>query len=416
MDDTETRDARTRDAETEPTRENVRPFARHREGAFDVVVVGGGVLGCAIARELAPDRDVLVLEQGELAGNASGLAGGIVSPSKFLAQFPDAARYATDFFRDFDGTGAFRLTERSRLGVVPREHEAAMRDRATTLAEHGFPVSFHERAALEDAYPTLDASEFVGAIEYRDHGWVDPYVYTRTLAEEAAERGAEFRTGVRVVGLRRSGGEVTGVETEAYDVEAPTVVCAAGWRARDLLSDAVSVPLRPWRINVCVLDVDGALPEDFPILHVEGGVTTRPKHDGTLRVGNVGGGVPDAPERLSSGGPATDEFVASAASDVAEVVPSFEGAEVVDHYSGIAGITPDVRPVVGEPAQAPDGLVVALGSGVGITCSPVVARGVRAAVCDDACPFPLDPFSPTRLDGYDPAFDVDELPGYWRPG
>lgn len=76
---------------------------------YDVVIVDGGVSGCAAAYDLAADHDVAVVEQGQIAGEASGLAAGLVAPTLFYAQHPAVARHANAWFRSFDGTRDFEL-------------------------------------------------------------------------------------------------------------------------------------------------------------------------------------------------------------------------------------------------------------------------------------------------------------------
>lgn len=389
------------------------PLARARTASADVVVIGGGVTGCAVAYRLASDHDVIVLEQGEIASNASGLAGGIVSTTKFLDYDPDAARFATEFFQSFDGTGDFWFTSRNRIGFVEPEDVKRFRAQAASLAKEGFPTTFLEPEAVKERYPQFDVSDFAGAMEYGSHGWVDPYTYTSTLRDRAEARGAEFRTGVRVTDVLTDGVDVVGVETPGYTLRAPWVVCAAGWQSKYIVEEFTSLPTRPWRIDCCVLDVGLALDDSFPIGHVETGFTFRPKHNGHLRVADVGSGVEQSPEETTTGTSASTKFLQRVQRDLPDLVTAVDEIDVVNDWAGVVGLTPDTRPIVDTVPDGPDGLVVAQPSGGGVTNSPVISATVRSLVTGERVPFATEYFALDRFDSLDDQFDLDRLPSYW---
>jgi glycine/D-amino acid oxidase-like deaminating enzyme len=197
----------------------------------DVVVVGAGVIGVAAARELAPDHGVIVLDKGQVAGDTTAKASGLITIVPDLDERPAVARYAVDFFEEYDGTGEFSFTPRESVQLVTDDEEAWARDQATRVADNGFDVEYLEPDAVEDRFPgefVLD--DFVGAVRWGDTGWVDPYTYTMTLRADAEADGVEFRTDTAVESVDAEGGDVTGVTTAAGRIEAPEVVCATGWR------------------------------------------------------------------------------------------------------------------------------------------------------------------------------------------
>ena len=213
------------------------------EADADVVVVGAGVIGSAIAAELAPDHEVLVLDKEVPGGEASSLAAGLVAPTLFMHQEPEAAVHANQFFRSFSGTGEFEFTERRRVELARPETADEARRQATEMKRKGFPVSFVDAADIEDSHRAFDLSEFSGAIEIADAGFVDdPHVYVRALAADAERNGAEIESGIEVTEIRTEDDEVAGVRTDAGEFDAPNVVVAAGWRTRELVSEYVDLP------------------------------------------------------------------------------------------------------------------------------------------------------------------------------
>lgn len=412
-----------------------------REVDADVIVVGAGAVGSAIASELSRDREVLVLDKESVGGEASGLAAGLVAPTLFMYEEPEAARHANRFFRSFSGTAGFEYTERRRVELVRPAAADDARRHADSIADRGFPVSFVDAETLEDRHPALDLSAFAGAIEIADAGFVDdPYVYTRALAEAAADRGAEIRTGVEVTGLRTDGGAVVGVETSTGEFDAPAVVAATGWRTRDLVADHVDLPVRPFLLQCVTLDPPTELDADFPLGRLPSDeVYFRPQSNGDLRLGG-GEYFIDDPESKTGGvneaaaaGRGETELTSQEAADasdaeeqfmnhVANVVPTFlngfddpDEVEFLRTWAGVGSANPDPSPILDAPDGAPDGLVVAAGfNGLGITKSPVAAAAVRALVTGEEPPFPLERYALGNRSTFSLDFDLQDTFGMGR--
>lgn len=373
-----------------------------------VVVVGGGVIGCAIARELAPAHRVLVLERNEIASGATARAAGEVTMTPSYTDEPAIAAHANEFFRDYDGTGAFEYVETPSIELVFPDREASARARVKRLRDDGVDVSFLDAASLEERWPRLDTTDYVGAVLHRDTGHLDPYTLTTTLQDDAADHGCRFMTGVTVTDVLVKGtpdtSRVTGVETDAGTVQADHVVMAAGWRTQTLLDDIIQLPVRPYRTQCLVLRPTIDLPPSFPMGWIPGEhVYFRPETNGDLLVGGWSF-AEDEPERASRH---ADE---SFRDHVAELVPRLlradESLRFVDGWAGIDGATPDTRPIIDIPSDGPGGLVVATGfHGRGVMTAPVAGTLVRCLITGEAPPFPRDQFVLSRFEERSPDFE-----------
>lgn len=371
---------------------------------YDAIIVGGGVAGCAIARELAADRDVLVVERGQLAAEATALAAGEVTMSPSYTDVPEIAEYANDFFRAYDGTGEFSFEERPSLELVPPDREGEARRRVERLSGEGVRASFLDADEVEARHARLDLSGFAGAVRHEDTGFLDPYTFAVTLAEDARNRGATILTDTEVTGLRVEDGDVTGVETDAGEFDAGTVVVAAGWRTERFLRERVQVPVRPYRTQCVVLHPAEELDEEFPMGWVPGEhVYFRPELNGDLLVGGWSF-AEDDPEGASD---QEDEAFRDHVADlVPDVLRGFDRARFVNGWAGIDGATPDTRPIVDAPEEGPKGLVVATGfNGRGVMTAPVTAAAVRELVGGAEAPFPLDEFALDRFDSRSTDFE-----------
>jgi glycine/D-amino acid oxidase-like deaminating enzyme len=372
---------------------------RKHEADSDVLVLGGGVIGCGIARILAPDHDVVVVEKGQVAGEASGLSAGLITPTLFHNHLPDVARHINQFFREFDGTRHFSFTERPRLELIVPDQESRARELVDEIQSNNLPVSFLEPEMVEETYPWFDMDRFVGAIEIADAGWIDPYSYTVALKKEAESQGATFETGVAVTDVLVEDGEAAGVETKEGVYRADEVVVAAGWRTRELLADHLEVPVRPYRLQCVTLDPGFDLPDNYPVARVSTEeMYMRPEHNGDLLVGG-GEYLENQPRRVTSGIDATEKFKLQVAEVVPSVVDSLQSAEFVDGWAGVDGCTPDSRPIIDAPTEGPDSLYVATGfTGLGMVNSPVAPTAIRALMTDESAPFSLDTFALNRFE------------------
>lgn len=368
------------------------------DGAFDTVVVGGGIAGCMAARELAADREVLVLDRDGVAGAATGRSAGLVAPTLFFGDLPGVARHANAFVREFDGTGGFTFTRRDRVDLATAAERVDAEATAAERADAGFPVTFLDAGTVRERYPALRMDGFAGAVEYRDTGWVDPYSYATALAREATEKGATVETGVDVTDVLVEDGSVVGVETGEGAYRAGEVVVAAGWRTGDLLADRLDLPVRPYRTQCVVLEPAEPLEESFPLVRVGSEhLYARPEHNGDLLVGG-GAGLTDDPEGASRS--ADESFRNRCAEVVPELFHGFDAAGLVNDWAGVDAATPDARPIIDAPCRGPDGLVVATGfNGLGVMLSPVVGPAVRKLLGGAPAPFPVAPFSLDRFEG-----------------
>ncbi|WP_049901428.1 NAD(P)/FAD-dependent oxidoreductase [Halococcus agarilyticus] len=375
----------------------------------DVIVVGGGVAGIAIARDLAADHDVAVIEKGQVAAEASGLAAGLIGLRATYPEEPAISDHAAAFFESYDGTGQFAYERREYVRLVPSDAAVEIH-REANAAGDGHAGTFRTPAELRERYRRLNADGFAGGVEYDaapGHGWLDPFTFAATLQDDAEARGATVHTETPVTDLLVEGGEVVGVETPDTTFRAPTVVVAAGWWTPRLLDGIVELPIRPYRTQCLVLDPGedvsdlpmGSLPEEH--------VYWRPERNGDLLVG----GWSFAVEEPAAASRSEDEgFRDHVARVVPRIFEGMDGAGFVDGWAGVDAATPDTIPVIDAPADAPDGLVVATGfHGRGVMTAPVTATAVRSLVTDADAPFPLDPFRVNRFESRSPDFEFRSI-------
>lgn len=373
----------------------------------DTVVVGGGLIGCALACELAArGQRVTVLDRGEPGGEASGAAAGMLSPQA-EAQEPSPFFELSLESRELYPAWTDALREETGLDVGYRRCGLLR----CVFADSPEPPLFETyawqaRAGLrvEDRVPSALAGELDGrlssrirrAVFFPDEAAVDPAALTRAAWLMAQRRGVRVRTGVCARSFRIERGACVGVETDAGDFAAGATVDAAGaWAAFDP-SGRVSIPVEPVRGQIVQLRVEGP---PLRTLVCSDEVYAVPRPDGTVLLGST-------VERVGFRKAVTAEAVERLIAAAVDLVPDLKSAQFVTAWSGLRPGTPDGLPVLGESGVP--GLFFAAGHfRNGILLAPVTAM-VVAGLLTEGPARDLSPFSVARFSAAASAARPDE--------
>lgn len=366
----------------------------------DVLIVGGGIIGGAMALELAQrGLHVAVLDRQELMHEASWAAAGMLSPAPdcpaaiplvslaraSLALYPnfvDAVQEASGVRTGFRAGGAVE-------GIF---HGDAERELSTLVALHrglGLacePLSLEEARKME---PALGRDARAAAF-LPDECSVEPRALTAAVLGAAASAGTALCPGVEVSSLVRQGNKCIGVKTSRGELfPAAQVVLAAGCWSSQISGAAPFAPTLPVRGQMAALKNFGA-----PIRHVlrsEHGYMVPRGMDSPQTV-VVGSTLENAgyEKRVTSGG---IEKILTAAN---ELVPQLAKAEIVETWCGLRPGTPDQLPILG-PAEV-GGLVFATGHyRNGILLAPITAKLIGEWIAEGRTSFAWDSFSPLRF-------------------
>lgn len=356
-----------------------------REGV-DVVVIGGGVIGCAAAYALSDEGlRVVVLERDRVGAHASGGAAGILSSRDDVPGTPmDIINRASLALHPLY---AERLREETRIDVeYQRAGSLTLLRSNEPEPEIRFDARRLDRRELLELEPEI-GGEWKGAILHVDDGQVNADRLTHALAEGAARRGVSIRGGTPVTGFRRRGDAIAGVMTPDGEIEAEAVVLAAG----------------PWS-GILTRDLD----LDLPIFPVKGEIVwakshphvlNRPVFAGCYLVPKPEIGLAIGATYLRAGFDRTPtiggalELLAAGVS----AVPALRRAAFDRVWSSLRPGTPDGIPILG-PVRSLRGLILATGhSAYGITLSLITGELVRNWVLERTQPFPTDAFSFDRF-------------------
>lgn len=375
------------------------PAGARRSGrSGDVVVIGGGIIGCAVARELASrGLRTTVVERGTPGQAATRAAGGMLSPyleagrpGPFLELCIHSLEIYPGWLRSVAEESGVSIPMRDSGKVVAALSEDGalrLRDRMSWWRERGADATWLEGEELRDAVPGLSRDAVAGVHIGRDRS-----VDNRRLGEatwKAAEaRGASFRVGTRALGIESAGGAVTGVRLQGgTSLSAYRVVVAAGaWSGR-LAGLPGPLPVEPVRGQMAAVH----LGEDAPDVTVEGPECYLiPRDGGRVVIGATS-------ERVGFDARATPGGLAGLLAAAIRLLPAIAGAPLLEVWAGLRPGTPDDLPVLG-PDPRLEGLFHATGHyRNGILLAPITARLLGELLSGQAPSRSLEPFRPERF-------------------
>jgi glycine oxidase len=363
--------------------------------SYDVIIVGAGIIGCSVARELARRRlRVLVLDRQEPGKEASWAAAGMLTPaaesSEALPLVP-LAKASLALYDRFVGeiehsTG--RKTDYRREGALEVFFGDGADERLavwlSSVRATGFQPEPLSAADLRRMEPELAADAAAGAC-VPDEGAVDNRLLTAAVAEAARREGAELRAGVEVARVVRAAERVAGVETRQGRITAKHVVVAAGSFSSQIDGAARYAPTIPARGQMAALR-----PATMPLRRVLRGPSYLvPRGDGRLLVGAT-------VEHAGFEKVTTAAGIGRLLGDAVRMIPSLAAAPIVETWSGLRPDTPDHLPVLG-PTDV-EGLWFATGHfRNGILLAPATAQALAEWITEGKTALPVLPFSPMRF-------------------
>ena len=352
----------------------------------DVLVVGGGVQGCSIAYHLAlAGVRVTLLEKHDIAAGASAAsAGGVRHQGRDLREFP-LAFAAIERWRGLEEELGHDLRYRRDGHLTVIEDEADLTELELAVERQvmaGLDISVVQGDDLRACVPGIGPTVVAGAFSPND-GHADPERTTQAFAAAAQRHGATICTGVRVRRLVLNDDRVTGVQTDAGDITAGTVVLAGGaWSTGLAAGIGLDLPIEPMGLQaLTTVPAPAAL---RPVM----GSTTRVISLKQLTDGRflLGGGWPGTFTLDSARGETLAENIAANVAEAVAILPAVANAPVERAWLGIEALTRDEVPILG-PVDGLDGLILSTGfCGHGFAISPAVGAAIAGHIMSGQFP------------------------------
>jgi sarcosine oxidase, subunit beta len=378
----------------------------------EVLVVGGGITGCATTYYLArAGHSVVLAEEHDLNTAASGRNAGSLhgqlqfepycrrGPQWSLDYLP-ALRFLNDSLAIWPalagelGTELEVSTRGGLLAADTDEDAARVAEKVSLEAAHGFPAELVTGSALRSLAPYLSPA-MVAAGYCASEGKVNPLLAGPAFARAARHHGARIliRTRVLTAGQCAGGFEVA---TSGPEIRCAKVVLAAGGHTPALAAQlGITLPVTDEPVQVHATEpIAPVIPH--LVYYAGGRLTLKQARSGTLL---IGGGWPAS---LAAGTGYPTVSTASMRQNLrvaAQVAPWMSSVRVIRAWAGIGNATPDLRPLIGEIPAVP-GAFVGMFPHMGLTAGPLMGQ-VLAALAEgrdpgrELQPFALDRFGPS---------------------
>jgi glycine oxidase len=361
--------------------------------APDFAVIGGGIIGCAIARALAArgaDR-IVVLERGQPGAEASGAAAGVLAVASSRAPRGvvfDLKRASAALFPALAaelGSETGIDVEYSTAGLLDlafSSREAEQLDRLVARRrEQGFRIDLLDADGVRRDYPQVNPAVRRGA-HFADDCAVNNTRMVEALQASAAARGVTFCTGAAVTRVDSDRGRVTAIEAGGERWSPGHVIVAAGaWSAAVGALFGVKIPVRVDRGEMMAVRPTAPLP--LTLSWRDGYLV--PRANGEVLIGSTS--TRGASEKIVTAGAA-----AILLGRAVRMVPGLADAAVVRSWAGLRPLSTLRRPIIG-PLRGFANVTLACGHHrSGILLAPITAQLVAELVLHQATTIPIQPF------------------------
>ena len=354
-----------------------------------VVIIGGGIVGASVAYHLTKLgwSDVVLIEQGQLSSGTTWHAAGLVGQLRATEGGTRLVQYSAKLYQELEAETGLGTGYKECGGVtVARTPDRMVQLLRTAAAAEAYDLECEiitpERA--KELYPVLEISDIQGAIWLPYDGTANPTDVTQSLAKGARLKGAQVFERTRVLGVTTKDGVVTGVQTDAGDIEAEIVVnCAGQWAKAIGAMCGVNVPLHSAEHFYVVTEQIEGVHRMMPILRDPDGYTYMKEEVGGLV---VGGFEPEAKPWVSPNQiPYPFEFqlleedwdhFAILMESALHRVPALQETGIKMFYNGPESFTPDNQFILGEAPELKNFFVGAGFNSVGIASAGGAGRAL----------------------------------------
>ena len=367
----------------------------------NVVIVGGGVIGCSLAYHLAKLgwSDVVLLERQQLTSGTTCHAAGLVGQLRTSINMTKLARYTSELYRELEAeTGqATGYRQCGSISVATNEERFEELKRSASMAKvfdlEVNVVSVDEIAAL---YPLVHTDDLLGGIHIPSDGYANAVDITQALAKGARNGGAQIFQATKVTEIHHDGSKVTGVATALGDIDADYVVICGGMWSRDLAATVgVNIPLHACEHYYALFESVAGLDPSLPVLRDYDACTYYKYDAGKLLVGAFEPsarhwGAEGIPEDFCFDEIAGDfEHFEPILHDAMARIPALQDAGIQKFFCGPESFTPDVRYHIGQAPELQNCFVAAGLNSIGLQSAGGIGKVMSEWIRDGHPPVDL---------------------------
>jgi sarcosine oxidase subunit beta len=366
----------------------------------DIVVIGGGVVGCSTAYNLAKlgAGKVVVLEKNYLASGSTGRCGAgmrmqwgtetncLLSREsvKMLSHLPELLDVNVDI--EFTQNGYLMPAYSKKMAEQFKQN---------LLLQNSLEIPARWLSPEEslEIVPFLNTQGMFGATYCAEDGHCNPFKVTEAYAQAARKLNVEIYTDTEVKGIVTKNGKVISVRTNQGDIQTDTVVNAAGGYAKTVgrMVD-IELPIFPERHEILVTEPVEPTMGPMVMSFYHNLYCQQSPHGSFI----MGIGHPNEPESYNI--KSSWQFLRDMAERLVEILPPLAGLNIVRQWAGLYDMCPDRTPILGNSPSLSRFFTAAGFSGHGFMISPITGQLMAEMVMGKPTAFPIQMFDAGRFE------------------
>ncbi len=343
---------------------------------YKVVVIGGGVIGTAVAFYLAKNgvSDVVVLEKDYLSSGSTGRCGGGIRQQWSERMNVRLAMRSVEHFKRFESEVGFDIEyfQGGYLLLAYTEEEVLLFERNTKMQqEENLDVELLTKNEASSRFSFIDMSGVRAAAYCSSDGHANPHLTTFAYARAAERMGVEVLTHTSAEKIITEDGRIVAVQTSKGKIETEVVVNAAGGYSHEVGAMAgVELPTESYRHQIFVTE---------PLEHIMDPLVISFENNFYIRqtkAGNFIMGQGDKDELPGHNVTPTWKFLREMTEKMPKFFPFLRDVRVLRHWAGLYNMSPDAQPIIDRAVDI-DNFYYAIGfSGHGFMLAPAVGEAV----------------------------------------
>lgn len=357
-----------------------------------VVIIGGGVVGCAIAYNLAKMglKDIVLVEKDYLAAGATGRCGAGVRQQWGTEMNCRLAKESMHIFENMneilETKRDIELKQEGYLLLAYSDREVEQFKKNIQL-QHSLdiPSRLITPKEAKEIVPYLNTDKLVGGAFCPTDGHANPFLVTQAYAEAARRLGVEIYTHTEVSEIKHNNGKIAGVVTNRGFIETEKIVNAAGGYSA-IIGEMVDLEIPIYSERHQILVTEPVEPMQGPmVMSFSYNIYCQQSPHGSFIMGF---GDPNEPRDLNI--KSSWQFLEEMAHKASWLLPPLKHLRVVRQWSGLYNITPDRQPILCEAPDLP-GFYMAIGfSGHGFMIAPMVGIVMAEMILGEELSIKLD--------------------------
>ncbi|KAA0004006.1 MAG: FAD-binding oxidoreductase [Thermoplasmata archaeon] len=368
----------------------------------DVVIVGGGVNGCALAYELSlKGIKAVVVERKHLASGATGRCGAGIRQQWSSRENAALAIESVRIFERLEEElgSSIGLRQGGYLIAIHDEKDMEQAEKNVEMQRSlGLDVSILEADEINDIVPILDIEgmKAIGATFCPTDGHADPFKTTYAYANAAMRNGAEIYRFTEVQDIVTDGEEIKAVRTNRGTIKTGVVVNAAGaWSKKIAEMAGIELPNVPYKKEIIVTERMTRI-FDAMVISFRDGIYFSQQDEGQIL-----GGIPPPETVTGYKTEPTLSFLEHMSSTLTRYAPVLKHINVLRQWTGFYDVTPDALPILGE-VKGLKGFIQCNGfSGHGFMLSPMVAKLLAQLIAGEKTSLPIGRLNLERFEKMD---------------